>query len=71
MLADKSESGAFFRKTIEKRQAKMVALCSTDEERAAMEVHLAESSRPLRDGRHARAGEGARRDGRPSAHPAA
>ncbi len=41
MLADKSESGAFFKKTIEKRQARMVALCSSDEERAAMEVHLA------------------------------
>jgi [protein-PII] uridylyltransferase len=41
MLADKSESGAFFKKAIEKRQARMVALCSSDEERAAMEMHLA------------------------------
>ncbi len=41
MLADKSESGAFFRKMLEKRHGKMIELCETDEERAAMEIHLA------------------------------
>jgi [protein-PII] uridylyltransferase len=41
MLADKSESGAFFQKMIEKRHGKMIALCESDEERAAMEIHLA------------------------------
>lgn len=41
MLADKSESGAFFRKTIEKRRSQMIALCPSGDERAAMEVHLA------------------------------
>jgi [protein-PII] uridylyltransferase len=41
MLADKSESGAFFGKMLEKRHGKMIGLCKSDEERAAMEVHLA------------------------------
>jgi [protein-PII] uridylyltransferase len=41
MLADTSQSGAFFAKMIEKRHEKMIDLCETDEERAAMEVHLA------------------------------
>jgi len=41
MLADKSESGAAYREILEKRHEKMLELCGTDEERAAMEVHLA------------------------------
>ncbi|HEY5132816.1 MAG TPA: [protein-PII] uridylyltransferase [Candidatus Krumholzibacteriaceae bacterium] len=46
MLADKSGSGAAYRRVFEKRNEKMIALCETDEERAAMEAHL--SSLPER-----------------------
>jgi [protein-PII] uridylyltransferase len=41
MLADKSESGAAYRRILEKRHEKMLGLCKSNEERAAMEVHLA------------------------------
>ena len=41
MLADKSESGAFYRKILSGRHEKIFELCESDAERAAMEVHLA------------------------------
>jgi [protein-PII] uridylyltransferase len=41
MLADKSESGVAYRQILEKRHEKMLETCRTDEERAAMEGHLA------------------------------
>ncbi|HVO76929.1 MAG TPA: [protein-PII] uridylyltransferase, partial [Candidatus Bathyarchaeia archaeon] len=41
MLADKSDSGASYRRVLEKRHEKMVKLCESRDERAAMEVHLA------------------------------
>jgi [protein-PII] uridylyltransferase len=41
MLADKSESGAFYRKILASRHQKILELCDGDAERAAMEVHLA------------------------------
>ncbi len=40
MLADKSEPGAY-RAILERRVERIVARCETDDERAAMEVHLA------------------------------
>jgi len=41
MLAEKSEAGAAYRQILEKRHEKMLEMCRTDEERGAMEVHLA------------------------------
>ena len=41
MLADKSESGAYYRKFLAGRHEKILDLCEDDEERFAVEAHLA------------------------------